>query len=167
MKKKTKQKIKKALLALSVLVIAFSPLPILFYRYEFSEIFNLWTCLFLIIWFFVGIIIHEAGHLIFGLLTGYRFISFQVGKTLIQKPTNKPLRVKRIPFNGLGGQCLMIQKDKEKSIQLVVHPYWWDYEHLDIQGLLTGLETVKTNETRFALTRGTKIYKQYFSRMNS
>lgn len=115
MKNKTKQKIKKALLALAVLVIAFSPLPILFYRYEFSEIFNLWTCLFLIIWFFVGIIIHEAGHLIFGLLTGYRFISFQVGKTLIQKPTNKPLRVKRIPFNGLGGQCLMIPKDKENK----------------------------------------------------
>lgn len=60
-----------------------------------------------------------------------------------------------------------IQKDKEKSIQLVVHPYWWDYEHLDIQGLLTRLETMKTNETRFALTRGTKIYKQYFSRMNT
>lgn len=115
MKKNRKKQINKILLSLLVIVIAFSPFPILLIRYDFSEIFNLWTCLFLLVWFFAGIVIHEAGHLIFGLLTGYRFISFQVGRTLIQKPTGKPLRFKRIPFNGLGGQCLMIPKSKENK----------------------------------------------------
>lgn len=57
-----------------------------------------------------------------------------------------------------------IEKDKEKSIQLVIHPYWWDFEHLDIQGLLTRLEVTRTHSTRLALSKGTKIYNQFFSR---
>lgn len=57
-----------------------------------------------------------------------------------------------------------LEEDKRKSIQLVIHPYWWDFEHLDIQGLLTRLEATRTHSTRLALSKGTKIYNQFFSR---
>lgn len=57
-----------------------------------------------------------------------------------------------------------LEQDMTKSIQLVVHPYWWDFEHLDIQGLLTRLEATRTHSTRVALSRGTKIYNKFFSR---
>ena len=54
----------------------------------------------------LGIIVHEGGHLIFGLLTGYRFVSFRVfSYTLVQ--TDGHFRLKRFALSGTGGQCLM------------------------------------------------------------
>lgn len=55
---------------------------------------------------FLQIIIHEAGHLVFGLLTGYRFSSFRVGSFMWVKQNGK-LKFKRLSLAGTGGQCLM------------------------------------------------------------
>ncbi len=60
--------------------------------------------------FFLQLIIHEAGHLIFGLLSGYRFSSFRVGSFLWLKENGK-LRCKRLKVAGTGGQCLMAPPD--------------------------------------------------------
>ncbi len=57
--------------------------------------------------FFVQIIIHELGHLIFGLLTGYKFVSFRVGSFMFVKENGK-LKVKIFSIMGTGGQCLMM-----------------------------------------------------------
>ena len=57
--------------------------------------------------FLLHIIIHEGGHLIFGLLTGYSFVSFRVGSHTFIKEDNK-LRYKRFNLPGTGGQCLMM-----------------------------------------------------------
>lgn len=69
---------------------------------------------------FVQIILHEAGHLIFGLATGYHFISFRVGSlTLIRE--NGRFRFKLFSISGTGGQCLLSPPD-------VPHerlPYFW------------------------------------------
>ena len=54
----------------------------------------------------VQIILHEAGHLIFGLLTGYRFCSFRVF-SLIWAREDGRIRLKRHAVAGTGGQCLM------------------------------------------------------------
>ena len=43
----------------------------------------------IIIGYMVQIIIHEAGHLIFGLLTGYTFVSFRIGSLTIIKEDGK------------------------------------------------------------------------------
>ena len=51
-------------------------------------------------------IIHEGGHLVFGLLTGYKFISFRVGSFMLKKE-DKKLVFKRFTLAGTGGQCLM------------------------------------------------------------
>lgn len=53
------------------------------------------------------IIVHELGHLVFGLLTGYTFSSFRIGSCMVMKDAGK-LRLKRIKIAGTGGQCLMI-----------------------------------------------------------
>ena len=55
---------------------------------------------------YLHIIIHEAGHLVFGLLTGYRFSSFRIGSFILVKERGK-LRFKRMSLAGTGGQCLL------------------------------------------------------------
>ena len=53
------------------------------------------------------VIVHEAGHLVFGLLTGYRFLSFRVFSLMLVREEEK-LRFRRYSLAGTGGQCLMI-----------------------------------------------------------
>lgn len=55
---------------------------------------------------YLHILIHEAGHLLFGLLTGYRFSSFRIGSFMLKKEGEK-LRLCRFSLAGTGGQCLM------------------------------------------------------------
>lgn len=59
---------------------------------------------------FLQIVVHEGGHLIFGLLSGYRFLSFRVGSFMWIKLEGK-LRFKRLSLAGTGGQCLMDPPD--------------------------------------------------------
>lgn len=51
-------------------------------------------------------VIHEAGHLVFGLLSGYRFLSFRVFSFTIVKNDGK-LAIKKLKVLGTMGQCLM------------------------------------------------------------
>lgn len=50
--------------------------------------------------------LHEAGHLVCGLLSGYRFVSFRIFNFTMIKIDGK-LRVKRYGIAGTGGQCLL------------------------------------------------------------
>lgn len=52
------------------------------------------------------LILHEVGHLLFGLASGYRFSSFRIGSFLWLKENGR-LRCKRYSLAGTGGQCLM------------------------------------------------------------
>lgn len=56
------------------------------------------------------IIIHEAGHLVFGLLTGYRFSSFRIFNLMLVKESGR-LRLRKLNIAGTGGQCLMCPPD--------------------------------------------------------
>ncbi len=60
---------------------------------------------------YLQIILHEAGHLVCGLLTGYRFVSFRVGSLVLFNDGNGKLRFKRFKVAGTGGQCLMSPPD--------------------------------------------------------
>ena len=55
---------------------------------------------------YLQIILHEGGHLVCGLLSGYGFSSFRVGSLMLQK-TENGLRFRRLTIAGTGGQCLM------------------------------------------------------------
>ncbi len=52
------------------------------------------------------ILVHEAGHLVFGLATGYRFVSYRVGSIVLVKG-KEGFRLKRYSLPGTAGQCLM------------------------------------------------------------
>ena len=56
---------------------------------------------------YLSVIIHEAGHLLFGLLTGYRFSSFRIFGFVWMRNDNGRLCMKRYKLLGTAGQCLM------------------------------------------------------------
>lgn len=62
----------------------------------------------------IQIILHEAGHLIFGLLTGYRFSSFRIFNLMWVKLDNR-VQFRKLSIAGTGGQCLMIPPDLENG----------------------------------------------------
>lgn len=62
--------------------------------------------------FSVQIIVHEGGHLICGLLSGYEFVSFRVGSLTFIKEDGK-FAIKKFNIRGTGGQCLMQPKAKD------------------------------------------------------
>ena len=54
----------------------------------------------------IQIIIHEGGHLVFGLLSGYKFSSFRIFNFMLIKEDGK-FKIKNLSLAGTGGQCLM------------------------------------------------------------
>ncbi|MDR2545963.1 MAG: hypothetical protein LBC96_00430 [Lachnospiraceae bacterium] len=64
-----------------------------------------------IVAFFLHVILHEAGHLLGGLISGYGFVSFTIANIMFIKEDNgtgkEKLRIKRFAIAGVGGQCLM------------------------------------------------------------
>lgn len=63
--------------------------------------------IFTMLTFYLQIIIHEGGHLIFGLLSGYKFVSFRVGSDTLVKYDDEGYRFKKMSIAGTGGQCLL------------------------------------------------------------
>ncbi len=71
--------------------------------------------------FFFHIIVHEAGHLVFGLMTGYGFSSFRIFSLMWQKENGK-IRFRRLSIAGTGGQCLMTPPDmKDGKLPVVLY----------------------------------------------
>ena len=64
----------------------------------------------MIVFFPLSVIIHETGHLIFGLISGYRFASFRIGKHMFVMNGDR-LTYKQYAIKGSSGQCLMIPPD--------------------------------------------------------
>lgn len=62
--------------------------------------------------YFIQITVHEAGHLFFGLISGYSFVSFRIGTFTIVKENNT-LAIKKFKIEGTGGQCLMMPKTED------------------------------------------------------
>ena len=55
--------------------------------------------------------LHEMGHLVCGLLTGYRFVSFRVFNFTLIKVGGR-MRIKKFAVAGTGGQCLLTPPDR-------------------------------------------------------
>lgn len=56
------------------------------------------------------IMVHEAGHLVFGLLSGYKFCSYRIFNLCLIKRDGK-IVLKKYSLAGTGGQCLMEPPD--------------------------------------------------------
>lgn len=66
----------------------------------------IWLLVGLLLGFFFSTAVHEAGHLVFGLITGYGFVSYRLGSLTIVRTDGK-MKLKRMKLAGTGGQCLM------------------------------------------------------------
>lgn len=55
-------------------------------------------------------IVHEAGHLVFGLMSGYQFSSFRIGSLMFIKEDRK-IKMRKYSIAGTAGQCLMSPPD--------------------------------------------------------
>ena len=72
---------------------------------------GIWALITVLIAVILQIIIHEGGHLVTGLLTGYKFVSFRfLNWTLIRKDGR--LQWRKFDLAGTGGQCLLAPPDK-------------------------------------------------------
>ena len=67
------------------------------------------------------IILHEGGHLIAGLATGYEFTSFRVGSLAWIKDKEGKIRLKRMKIQGTDGQCLL----RPPKVAIEECPYKW------------------------------------------
>lgn len=57
---------------------------------------------------FLHTFLHETGHMVFGLLTGYRFSSIRFLSFMFIKEESGKIRLKKYKVAGTGGQCLML-----------------------------------------------------------
>ena len=69
---------------------------------------------------YLQIAVHEGGHLLFGLLTGYRFCSYRLGIFMLVKQDGR-LTLKRLKIAGTGGQCLMAPPDWTEDLPVTLY----------------------------------------------
>ena len=115
-------KILSAILTLAFVLL----LGILFFSALFSGFFtNLDIAIVglgLILSIFVSITVHEGGHLVFGLASGYKFSSFRIAGLMILKRDGK-LRIRTMSIAGTGGQCLMLPPEPNANGKIPVTLY--------------------------------------------
>lgn len=88
--------------------------------------------------FFVQTILHELGHLVFGLATGYRFSSFRIGSFMWIKEEGR-LRLRRMSLAGTGGQCLMVPPELvDGKVPVVLYNLGGSLMNILAGGLLLG-----------------------------
>ena len=66
------------------------------------------------------VLLHEAGHLACGLLTGYRFVSYRVQSHVWYRRGGKLCRGRYL-IPGTGGQCLMAPPQTEERFPFVLY----------------------------------------------
>ncbi len=69
--------------------------------------------LFIIAVLCIIIVIHEAGHLVMGLATGYKFVSFRVGPLTFIKEDGK-IKLRLFTVMGTAGQCLLMPPETDR-----------------------------------------------------
>lgn len=122
--KKTLAKIGKVLIAILFCLIG-AGAGILLSATLFSGFFNIFEVaigvLGLLISFYLSTIVHEGGHLVFGLLSGYSFSSFRIGNIMWIKQDGK-INIRNLSITGTGGQCLMAPPEsKDAKIPVILY----------------------------------------------
>lgn len=76
----------------------------------------------LVVSYYIAIIVHEGGHLLFGLLAGYSFSSFRIFSFMWIKQDDR-IRLRRFSLAGTGGQCLMTPPEEESRAQTLIYNF--------------------------------------------
>lgn len=66
----------------------------------------------------VQTLVHELGHLVLGLLTGYRFVSFRVGRHMLVRSRGR-FGYRRFSLFGTAGQCLLTPREERAEVAVV------------------------------------------------
>ncbi len=84
-----------------------------YYSFDFAEIVAvvLVAIASLALSLFLLVTIHELGHLVCGLMTGYKFVSFRIFNYTILKKDGR-FKIKKFSIPGTGGQCLLTPPDR-------------------------------------------------------
>lgn len=99
---------------------------------------------------FLHTIIHEAGHLIFGLISGYQFSSFRIFSFMWLKEEGT-IRLRRLSIAGTGGQCLMTPPEmKDGKIPVMLYNFGGVILNV-IVSILSIVIAVITFESRWSL----------------
>lgn len=85
-----------------------------YYSFDFNLISLAIGLLLFYVVFLLHIIIHESGHLIFGLLSGYTFVSFRIGSFILVKEEGN-FKMKRFSIPGTAGQCLLMPPEMKQG----------------------------------------------------
>ena len=64
--------------------------------------------------------VHEAGHLVCGLLSGYRFCSYRLGSLMLLREEGR-LRLRRLKIAGTAGQCLMAPPPWSEELPVILY----------------------------------------------
>ncbi len=78
--------------------------------------------LFLFITFILQVIIHETGHLVMGLLTGYEFLFYRIFRLLFIKENGK-LKIRWHKNGSVAGQCCLYPP--KMSTEKAEYPFFW------------------------------------------
>lgn len=83
------------------------------------SLFSFFICF--IITYLLQLILHEAGHLVFGLMTGYKFLSYRIGSFTIQEEEGQ-LKLKKFNLAGTAGQCILCAPElKDNNFPFVLY----------------------------------------------
>lgn len=82
---------------------------------------------------FLHTFLHETGHMLFGLMTGYQFVSIRFFNFMLIKLDGK-IKIRKMSLSGTGGQCLMLPPATDGS-----SPTRWYHWGGCIVNLLTSL----------------------------
>ena len=106
---------------------------------------------FLYLAFFIHIVLHEAGHLIFGLMSGYQFSSFRIGSFMLMKEHGKLVH-RKIKIAGTGGQCLMVPPEMvDGRFPVVLYNLGGSIVNLVVTALMIPVFAAVDKSTVFAL----------------
>ena len=64
--------------------------------------------------------VHEAGHLVCGLLTGYRFCSYRLGSLMLLREDGH-FKLRRLKIAGTAGQCLMAPPPWSENLPVILY----------------------------------------------
>lgn len=64
--------------------------------------------------------VHEAGHLVCGLLTGYRFCSYRLGSLMLLREDGR-FKLRRLKIAGTAGQCLMAPPPWSENLPVILY----------------------------------------------
>lgn len=96
-------------------------------------------------------VIHEAGHLVFGLATGYQFSSFRIFSWMWVKENGK-LYFKRLSIAGTGGQCLMAPPDlKDGKMPFLLYNFGGAIMNLIASAVFFGISLVLPSSSLLVL----------------